>query len=110
MGGAEKTVGGKMGKNTSYEVLVIASTALSDDEIAKQIGDVEKTVKKNNGSVKKTEKWGRKKLAYEIKHFNEGYYFLTYFTGQSQTVAELDRVLKINDNIIRHMIVRDERG
>ena len=40
---------------------------LNDDEIAKQIGDIDKIIKKNYGSVKKTEKWGRKKLAYEIK-------------------------------------------
>lgn len=99
-----------MKKNALYEVLVIANSALSDDEIAKQVSDIENVIKKTKGSVNNIEKWGRKKLAYEIKRFSEGYYILIYFTGAPETISELDRILKINDNILRHMIVRNERG
>lgn len=99
-----------MKKNTSYEVLIIVNATLSDDDIAKQISDIEEVINKNKGSVKNIEKWGRKRLAYEIKDLNEGYYVLIYFAGESKTITELDRILKINDNILRHMIVRSERG
>ena len=59
--------------------------------------------------VKKVDFWGKRKLAYEIAKVNEGYYTLINFTASPELPKELDRVLRITDGIIRHMIVKEEK-
>jgi len=56
------------------------------------------------------ETWGKRRLAYEIQHHAEGYYFFYRFRGQDRVVNELDRQLRIDESVIRHMVVRDERA
>ncbi len=60
----------------------------------------------NGATVEKTDRWGKKRLAYEIKDFVDGIYVLVTFQGDGKTVKELDRVMKITDEILRHMIIR----
>jgi len=60
----------------------------------------------NGATVEKTDRWGKKRLAYEIKDFVDGIYVLVTFQGDGKTVKELDRVMKITDVILRHMIIR----
>ena len=60
----------------------------------------------NGGTVEKTDRWGKKRLAYEIQDFVEGIYVLVTFQANGKIVKELDRVMKISDDILRHMIVR----
>ena len=62
----------------------------------------------NGGAVEKTDRWGKKRLAYEINKTQEGVYVLVTFTGSAACVAELDRVMRITDELMRHMIVRKE--
>ena len=59
-----------------------------------------------HGQIEKTENWGRRKLAYEIGHFKEGVYVLEVINGSGELMKELDRRLKVIDQVIRHMIVR----
>ncbi len=58
------------------------------------------------GSVTNLDEWGSRKLAYEIEDFKEGYYVLINFEAESSVVQELERISKINDSIIRNMIIR----
>ena len=58
-----------------------------------------------NGEVEKVDTWGNKKLAYQIAKFSEGFYVLVNFKASADLPKELDRNLKINENVIRHMIV-----
>ena len=58
------------------------------------------------GTVIKLDNWGKKRLAYEIQDLNEGLYVLVTFTAEPAAVKELDRVMKITDEVLRHMIIR----
>jgi small subunit ribosomal protein S6 len=75
----------------------------SIDAVAKKIDDQIAGIK---GAVEKTEKRGRKRLAYEVKDFKDGFYVLTTFQADPSQITELERLLKLNDDVIRHLIVR----
>jgi len=61
-----------------------------------------------DGEIDNIEEWGLRKLAYEINDIGEGYYVLINFTTIPEVKDELDRIIKISDSVMRHMIVRDE--
>lgn len=67
-----------------------------------------KGIVETNGEIENVEEWGTRKLAYEINKINEGYYVLVNFNAAADIPKELDRNLKIADEVIRHMIVRLE--
>lgn len=97
-----------MKKKQPYETVAILDPTLSNDELDSQVNGIQEIINKNEGAVRNVDKWGRKRLAYEINKINEGYYFIFYYDGSPQTVNELSRVLKINDKVIRHMTVKYE--
>jgi small subunit ribosomal protein S6 len=92
--------------NRTYEVMYIAMPETADDDIAKLNDAIEKLIKKEGGNVVKTEDWGRRKLAYPIRKKTEGYYVLFEIEGSGQEIAELERRMRVNDNIMRYMTVR----
>ena len=57
-------------------------------------------------AVEKTDRWGKKRLAYEIQDFTEGQYVLVTFSAEPKAVKELDRVMKITDEVMRHMVIK----
>jgi small subunit ribosomal protein S6 len=67
-----------------------------------------KLIADNGGTIDKEDRWGKKRLAYEIKDCDEGYYCLFYVTCEPACVAETDRVMKITDELLKHMIVKSE--
>ena len=69
---------------------------------------VQAVITDNKGSVKNVNFWGKKRLAYEIDTYNDGFYVLITFKDDKKAVRELDRVLKITEDIIRHMIIRKD--
>lgn len=73
------------------------------DEKIKKITEI---IKNNQGEVFSTDRWGIKRLAYEIQDYNQGFYAISSFSASSKAVKELDRLLKIDEDILRHMIVR----
>lgn len=90
-----------------YEVMFIVKVA--DEESIKAAGKlVQDTIVKNGGTVENVDEWGRRQLAYEVKHQTEGYYFVINFTMKPEDVKELDRIIKIRENIIRHIIVKQD--
>lgn len=91
-----------------YEMVYIIKPDLEEDAIEAVIERVKALVESNGAEVTKLDKWGKRRLAYEIKHVREGYYVLMKFNGNAEVVAELDRVLKISDDIMRHLIVRED--
>jgi small subunit ribosomal protein S6 len=84
-----------------YIVKPIEETAF--ETIVKKFDDL---LAANGATVEKTDRWGKKRLAYEIKDFLDGIYVLVTFQGDGKTVKELDRVMKITDEILRHMIIK----
>ena len=89
---------------TEYEVMFIIATALEDDKKESTI-ELVKEIISNSGTVTKTDIWGNRKLAYPINKKNEGYYVVMEFEGTADLPKELDRRMKISDNIIRHLII-----
>ncbi len=68
-----------------------------------------KGIIETDGEIDTVDEWGLRKLAYEINDLGEGYYVLINFTTTPEVKDELDRVVKISDSVMRHMIVRDEK-
>ena len=91
-----------------YEVVGVAQPDLTEEEIAKIIERVENIISAGRGILAKIEKWGKRRLAYEIKKQKEGFYFLVDFAGTGPIVAEIERNFKIDDRILKFISVKKE--
>ncbi len=89
-----------------YELIYILPPDTSEQQAAELHEQVAQIVARLNGQIEKTENWGRRKLAYEIGHYKEGVYVLELILGSGELMKELDRRLKVIDQVVRHMIVR----
>lgn len=85
--------------------MIIFDPSLEEEEIDNEVSKITSIIEGENGKVVGTEKWRVKNLAYPIKHQKNGYYFILYFNGNGKIVSEIDRVNKINDRVLRHLIV-----
>lgn len=92
----------------SYECVVIFRPSVSDEGLQTGTSKFAGVIGGHGGEVTGLETWGKRKLAYEIDHNNEGHYFLYRFRGEKQTLDELGRQLRIDETVLRHMIVVDE--
>ena len=90
-----------------YEVLFIINTELEDEKKAAVVEMAKETIS-TAGEVEKVDVWGNKKLAYPIQKKNEGYYVLINFKAQEDLPKELDRKLRISDDVLRYLIVNKE--
>ena len=93
-----------------YEIMLMLDPELPEergDEIIKRIRD---SVEGSGGRWDGHEPWGRRRLAYEIDHKGEAVYHLLLFTSAPETLAEITRVLKITDGVMRHLAVRRVKG
>ncbi|MEE8722626.1 MAG: 30S ribosomal protein S6 [Eggerthellaceae bacterium] len=90
----------------AYELLYFVAPSADDASRAAAAKRIETTITEGKGTLDKVEEWGRRKLAYEINNLTEGDYILVDFHADPAEVAELDRVLRINDVVVRHMIVK----
>src|SRR6187397_3255047 len=89
-----------------YELVYIVTPEASEQEIADLHTQIEQIVQRFNGTLDKTENWGRRKLAYEIGHAREGTYVVETITGSGELMKEIDRRLRVIDQVIRHLVVR----
>jgi small subunit ribosomal protein S6 len=89
-------------------MVFIVHPDLEGDESDGVINDIEDLISRNNGKMTKVEPWGLRKLAYPIKKQQEGRYFLMEFDLEPQNITEMERVLKLMESVIRHLIVRLE--
>lgn len=90
-----------------YEVMFIVKP-LDEEATNAVITKFENLINNNGGTVDKIDRWGKRRLAYEINDIGEGFYCLIYFTGEAKTVFELQRVMKITDEVLRHMVVKED--
>jgi small subunit ribosomal protein S6 len=89
-----------------YELVYILPPETTEEQAGELHQQVEGIVSRMNGRVDRTENWGRKRLAYEIAHHKEGVYVLEAITGSGELMKEIDRRLRVLDQVVRHMIVR----
>ena len=92
----------------AYELLFFVAPTISDEDRVAVMKRIETTIAEGAGKVDNVDEWGKRKLAYEINGLTDGDYTLVNFHADPQNVAELDRVLRINDTVVRHMIVKRE--
>ena len=88
-----------------YEVMYVIDPALEDSARIELINRFSDLVKKNGGEVDRVDEWGKRRLAYPINDLMEGYYVLMTFNAAAAIPAELDRVFRITDGVMRSMIV-----
>ena len=93
-----------------YEILLLLDPDLADERAEEIVARVRERVESDGGSWDGHEPWGRRKLAYEIGHKGDGIYHLLLFTATPETLAEISRVLKITDGVMRHLAVRRVKG
>jgi small subunit ribosomal protein S6 len=89
----------------SYEVIFILDPALADDAVEAAIAAAKGVVTKGGGEVAEVQKWGKKRLAYEIKKRREGHYVYFRITAPPKGVVELERHLKIAESVLKYLTV-----
>lgn len=93
--------------NESYETIMILNTKKTEEEL-KALVEKFTSLISANGTLESVEEWGKRKLAYEIQDESEGYYVFVTFSCTPDFPAELDRVYKITDGVLRTLIVKRE--
>lgn len=94
---------------SNYEILVIFSTNLTDEEEKAQASQIEELIKHEKGTIHLVEHWGKRKLAYPIKKQRQGYYEWFYVELDPSRTAEIDRKLKMSETILRFLIFKMEK-
>lgn len=92
----------------SYEVVFISAPATTEDDITKLTSQLEHVVNDKGGKVTKIDNWGRRKLAYRIRKFDEGVYTLLYLESNGREISEIERRLRVTDFVIRYLTVRTD--
>ena len=90
-----------------YEMMYIIRTDVEQELVQSTVEKFQGIITNGGGEISKHDLMGKRRLAYEIKKFRDGHYVLVHFNAEPAVVAELDRVLKISDEVIRHLIVND---
>jgi small subunit ribosomal protein S6 len=92
----------------NYELMLILKPDVSEEEQKAKTEKIKQTIKDANGEVIKEEAWGRRNLAYPIKHFAEGLYHLLFIKLPASSVGELRRKLRLEGHLLRFMVVRTD--
>jgi small subunit ribosomal protein S6 len=95
---------------TEYEILLLLDPELSEERQGEVVARVRTLIEQGGGTVERHDAWGRRRLAYPVEKKEEGVYHLVSFTADAETLDELSRVLKIDDDVLRHMATRRLEG
>ena len=91
-----------------YELAVVVSAKIEDDERAQVIEKVKALVERFGGKISDVDEWGKKRLAYEVQKMREGFYYFIQFEADATCPAEVERHVRIMDNVMRYLIVKKE--
>lgn len=91
-----------------YETMFIIKPTLVEEEIKQKIDFYKDVITKNGGSIETCLDMGMRNLAYEIKKHKRGYYFVIYFTTKPESILELERLYRINEDILRFIVIKYE--
>ena len=91
-----------------YETIFILHPSLDEEAVKANIEKFKGVIENGGGTVENEDFWGKRKLAYEIAKVNEGFYTLINFEANTELPKELDRVFRITDGVIRHIVVKQE--
>ena len=93
---------------TKYEIMFIVKATMEEDQIKNVSDELQKLINKKPSKVIEFKEMGRKKLAYPIKKEVSGYYFVMTVEADNETIKEFDRKVLINENVLRHLIIKVE--
>lgn len=88
----------------SYEVMLAINPQLEDEELDSLLNKLKKLITHAKGEITKTDKWGKRKLAYEIKDFTEAIYVVLNFDADEKIIFEFERVVKLEEKVIRYLL------
>jgi small subunit ribosomal protein S6 len=91
-----------------YEIVVIFDAGLDEAVIRATTDRVTDHVRSRGGTPGAVERWGRRTFAYELKHRHEGYYVLIEVVAEPEVVSEVDRMLALSDDVLRHKVIRQQ--
>ncbi|KIM11643.1 MAG: hypothetical protein KU37_05485 [Sulfuricurvum sp. PC08-66] len=91
---------------THYELLFVIKPTHTQEEIDAHIANVKASIEKDGGVIAATQNMGMRKLAYEVEKHNRGYYTAYYFTAKPATIIEVERLIRINESILKFMTVK----
>ncbi len=86
--------------------MLIVIPELDEEQVESTIGRFRTIIERTGGEAEDTNHWGKRKLAYEIDHRKDGFYAVLQFTAGERTLIELKRILRVSDDILRHIIVK----
>ena len=104
---AKRPKGGKTGMN-KYELALVVNAKIEDEARAAVVEKAKGYIARYNGNVTEVEEWGKKRLAYEIQKMREGYYYFIQFEADADCPAEIERHVRIMDNVLRYLVVRKD--
>ena len=93
-----------------YELAVVVSAKIEDEERAATIEKVKAYVERFGGNVTNVDEWGKKRLAYEVQKMKEAFYYFIQFEAEATAPAEIENRVRIMDNVIRFLCVRQDEA
>ena len=93
----------------NYELLAIFKPSLDSEELDKVVDKISEEIKSYKGSISSIDKMGRKKLAYDVQGYRDGYFTNMILTIPAESIVEFERNLKLNDNVLRFMFMEEAK-
>jgi small subunit ribosomal protein S6 len=103
---SQRPKGGK--KMNKYELAVVVSAKLEDDDRNATVEKVKDLVTRHGGTITNVDEWGKKRLAYEVNKMKEAYYYFIQFEGEASVPGEIESRIRIMENVIRYLCVRQD--
>lgn len=91
-----------------YELAVVLNAKIEDEARAEVLEKVKALVERAGGTISDVDEWGRKKLSYEIQKMSEGFYYFIHFEAEATAPAEIESRIRIMDNVLRYLCVRQD--
>ena len=107
MSGGHRPRGGKRRMN-KYELIIVLSAKLEDDERTKAMERVQKYVTRYGGVIESIDEWGKKKLAYEIQKMSEGFYYFIRFESEPSVPAQVEENIRLMEQVLRFLCISRE--
>ena len=93
-----------------YEMTVVVSAKVEDEERAATVDKCKAYIERFGGTVTNVDDWGKKRLAYEVQHMKEAFYYFIQFDADAKAPAEIESRIRIMDNVVRFLIVRNDEA
>jgi len=93
-----------------YEMTVVVSAKVEDEERAATVDKCKAYIERFGGTVTNVDDWGKRRLAYEIQHMKEAFYYFIQFDADAKAPAEIESRVRIMDNVVRFLIVRNDEA